>query len=428
MMTTLTRSGDLPIRVVFLTFYYEAWDALADIHAIMLADPRFEVTVISIPRRFTGDSGFAEEEDVSAFFDAAGVDHLRFADSDSFVGLERIRAMAPDYVFINYPWQRNYQPGYRVEHLSEFTKVCVVPYYSLALVNEPGEVGVAPHLFEQRSHQLASLVFTQDASVREAYSHTARGNAHVHLTGTPKIDALVREANDGVTRWPMGPSPHLRMVWAPHHSYGSGWLNFGLFVHVYKEMLEFAQGNLDVDIVLRPHPFLFGTLVSREIVSASELDAWFAAWNALPNTAFDEDGDTGHLFAATDIFVTDGISFIAEFPLATGKPTVFMEKTAHWPFSPLGEIAAEANIRVPDMAGFLDVFEQIRRDGLPDRSSGIAELQRVAAPETSRCAGDDGDFLLTHVFLLIDQARFLALWGFLGETDGDFFADLAKGF
>ena len=368
------------IRVVFLTFYYEAWDALADVHAIMLADPRFEVTVISIPRRFTGDSGFAEEEDVSAFFDAAGVDHLRFTDSDSFAGLERIRAMAPDYVFINYPWQRNYQPGYRVEQLSEFTKVCVVPYYSLALVNEPGEVGVAPHLYEQRSHELASLVFTQDAAVREAYAHTSRGNAHVHLTGTPKIDALVREANDGTTRWPMPPSRNLRMVWAPHHSYSDGWLNFGLFAQIHNEMLAFATDNPDVDIVLRPHPFLFGTLVNREVMTQAQFDEWFAEWNALPNTAFDDDGDTGHLFAATDVFVTDGISFIAEFPLSTGKPTIFMENPAHWPFSPIGEIAADANVRVPDMTSFLAAFEEVRGDGLPDRLPEIAALQQAAQP------------------------------------------------
>lgn len=368
------------IRVVFLTFYYEAWDALADVHAFMLADPRFEVTVVSIPRRFTSHSPFGEEEDVSAFFDAAGVDHLRFTDDDSFAGLERLRSMAPDYVFINYPWQRNYQPGYRVEHLSEFTKVCVVPYYSLALVNEPGEVGVAPHLYEQRSHQLASLVFTQDVAVREAYAHTSRGNAHVHVTGTPKIDALVREANDGRMRWPLAPSNNLRVVWAPHHSYSPGWLNFGMFTQVCDEMLAFARENADVDVVLRPHPFLFGTLVDRGLMTQNELDAWLAAWLVLPNTAFDDDGDTGHLFAATDIFVTDGISFIAEYPLATGKPTIFMENPGHWEFSPIGEIAAAANVRVADMSGFLTVFDEVRREDLPNRTNEIDRLRKWAQP------------------------------------------------
>ena len=83
------------IKVVFLTFYFEAWDALADVHTLMAADARFDVTVASINRRFTGDSGFAEEEQVSAYFDEIGVDHIRLNEVDSFEGLARLRALAP---------------------------------------------------------------------------------------------------------------------------------------------------------------------------------------------------------------------------------------------------------------------------------------------------------------------------------------------
>jgi hypothetical protein len=51
------------IKVVFLVFYHEAWDALAGIHDLMAADSKFEVTVISIPRRFSLEAGFGEESD-----------------------------------------------------------------------------------------------------------------------------------------------------------------------------------------------------------------------------------------------------------------------------------------------------------------------------------------------------------------------------
>ncbi|MEN9342819.1 MAG: hypothetical protein RIR24_406, partial [Actinomycetota bacterium] len=196
--------------MVFLSFYIEAWDALAEIYQRMLENPRFEPTVISIPRRLTGETEYSGEERVSEFYDNLGIEHLRFNFEDSNVGLEKLRDLAPDYVFLNYPWQRNYQPGYRAEQLSEFTKVCQVPYYSFALVNEPGEDGVAPYLYTQRSHQLSSLIFTQDAAVVEAYSRTSRGNSHVHLTGSPKLDSLVSRAVA---------TPHDRytLVWAPHH-------------------------------------------------------------------------------------------------------------------------------------------------------------------------------------------------------------------
>lgn len=377
-----------PIRVVFLTFYFEAWDALADIHTLMAADARFDVTVASIPRRFTGDSGFADEDQVSAYFDEVGVDHIRLNESDSFEGLARLAALEPDYVFINYPWQRNYPPGYRVEQLVTFTRVCYVPYYSLPIVNEPGVTGAAPHLFQQRSHQLASLVFTQDPAVVDGYSHTQRGNGRVHLTGTPKIDALVRQAQSGQTRWPLAPSRNLRMVWAPHHSYSSAWLNFGLFAEIHDAMLNFARRNADIDIVLRPHPFLFGTMVDRELMSADEMSAWLTAWDALPNTAIDENGDAAHLFNATDVFVTDGISFLGEYPLCTGKPTIFMEKPGHWEFSPLGALVAEANIRVNSFAQFEMVLDEIRAHGLPEYYAEINRLRAAASPHPGRAAAE----------------------------------------
>ena len=396
------------IRVVFLTFYYEAWDALADIHTLMAADARFDVTVASIPRRLTGDAGYIDEDAVSAYFDEVGVAHIRLNESDSFEGLARLRALEPDYVFINYPWQRNYPPAYRVDHLVEFTRVCYVPYYLLPIVNEPGVEGAAPHLYQQRSHQLASLVFTQDPAVVEGYAHTSRGNKHVHLTGTPKIDALVRQVNSGITRWPLSPSRNLRMVWAPHHSYSDAWLNFGLFAEIRDAMLDFARTTPGLEIVMRPHPFLFGTMVDRGLMTAEQLTTWLDAWNALSNTAIDEDGDAAHLFNATDLFVTDGISFLGEYPLATGKPTIFLEKPGHWEFSPLGALVAQANIRVNSFAQFAMVFDEIRQHGLPEYYAEINRLRAAVNPHPGRTAAEIIEIVATDFAVgspLIDPAQ-----------------------
>ena len=373
------------IKVVFLTFYFEAWDALDDIHSQMLSDKRFDVTVISIPRRFRADEPFSQEEKVSEFLDAAGIKHLRFNFDDSFVGLAKLRELAPDYVFINYPWQRNYQPGYRVEQLADFTKVAYVPYYSLALVNEPGEFGVTPYLYTQRSNQLASMVFTQDPNTLDAYATTSRGNSYVHLTGTPKIDALVRKVQSGKTNWPL-PAGNRKMVWAPHHSFSADWFNFGMFPQISGSMLQFAKSHPDLDIVMRPHPIMLGNLVSSGVRTKTELEDWLAGWNSLPNTSIDSDGDIAELFAAADIFVTDGISFLGEYPLATGKPTFFFEKEQHWPWSPIGKIASRASIHIHNFAEFEESYDDFIEHGLPDYSAEIEELRAAAQPYPGEAA------------------------------------------
>ena len=376
----MTNSEGGQIRVVFLVFYYEAWDALAGIYDLMRTSSQFDVTVISIPRRFSSEAPFAEEDEVSHYFDRLEVSHLRYNFDDSFEGLERLKALKPDYVFINYPWQRNYQPGYRVDQLNEFTKVCYVPYYSAPLVIEPDQEGVAPHLYMQRSHQLASLVFTQDKNVYLAYANTSRGNEHVYITGTPKLDALVSKVSHGEKSWPLDNPGNFKMIWAPHHSFSKAWLNFGNFPSMFEDMLQFASDNSTVDIVLRPHPLMFRTLIDRDVISESVLEDWLAKWNLLPNTSVDSQDDVALLFGAADLMVTDGISFLAEYPLATNKPGIFFENPEHWPLSDLGELAVRANIKVSTFTEFLEQFKAVRTNGLPDFAKQISNLREVAQP------------------------------------------------
>jgi hypothetical protein len=100
-----------PIRVVFLTFYYEGWDALEGVYQRMLDDERFDPIVVVIPRWLTGYTAFTDIDRIDAFFTDRGIDHLVFDFPDGTEGLAQLEQMSPDYIFINYPWQRNYQPA-----------------------------------------------------------------------------------------------------------------------------------------------------------------------------------------------------------------------------------------------------------------------------------------------------------------------------
>ncbi len=310
------------------------------------------------------------------------------------LGLQMIRDYAPHYSFINYPWQRNYQPEYRVDSLIEFTRVCYVPYYFLPLINEPGETGVAPHIYTQRSHQLASLVFTQDKNVVEAYAGTWRGNKYVHFVGSPKIDAMVAQGQTAA-QWPINSvaragaqaaERHYRIIWAPHHTFETSWCNFGMFLTMYEDMLEFARARRDVEIVLRPHPFMFGTLVELGLLTAAQIRHWREEFEALPNTFIDQSGSYLGLFNAADLMITDGISFLGEYPLVTGKPAAFIEKAEHWGFSPIGEIAAAANVRYASFDEVVEAFDEIKTHGLPDRSAEISALRQAACPNPGESA------------------------------------------
>jgi hypothetical protein len=379
-----------PIRVIFLVFYFEAWDSLDEIYRRMLDDERFEPHVITIPRKLTGYEDFTDEPLVSEFFTERGIAHERFPFEDSQIGLSRLKEIDPDYLFLNYPWQRNYQPGYQIEELSRFTRVCYVPYFSSSLVQEPEHEGIAPHQYTQPTHRLAHLVFLQDSEVKSAFDEADYGN-HVYRTGSPKIDALISSGETATPHWPVnrllesGELP-LHLLWAPHHSYGQNWLNFGVFADMCDEMLDFARRNPSIDVVLRPHPFLFGTLTDRNLMTPEALAAWQKAWAALPNTAIDATTPFPQVFLATDVLLTDGISFLVEYPLVTGRPAIFWEKADHWAFTATGALAAEATIRVKNMAEFEDVLATVQADALPDRSAQIAALLHYVSPHPGQAA------------------------------------------
>jgi CDP-glycerol glycerophosphotransferase (TagB/SpsB family) len=376
---------------VLLGLYFEAWDALDEIYQKMAKDPRFEPIVVSMPRKLTGQLAYAQEDKAHAFFAGKGIPHIRLnsggSGSQNLEGLAILKDLAPDYVFVNYPWQRNYQPAVRFDHLVEFTRLVYVPYFSLVMVDEPddepgggqGDAPVATHLYTQRLHQLASLVFTQEKLVVDAYALTERGNSHVHFTGSPKIDNLRREAQQGKSSWPLSEGK-FKIVWAPHHSYSPHWFNFGVFSKIYLQMLEFAKANSDIQIVLRPHPFLWSTLTDRNVITVEELTSWRARWDALANTYVDEDGSYAELFLATDVLLTDGISFLGEYPLVTGKPTIFFENEGHWEFSATGKLAAASSVKVKTFEELEEVLAVARESGLPNRSEQIQKLIEASSP------------------------------------------------
>ncbi|WP_138274900.1 hypothetical protein [Rhodoluna limnophila] len=368
------------IKVTFLTFYFEAWDALAETHRVMSGDPRFDVTVVAIDRKLTGDEGYGGVADVSAFFDSHGIKHLVNAD---------LAALEPDYIFVNYPWQRNYPPQYRPDKLATIGRIVYVPYYSLPLVAEPvdgvhpesGFEAIGAHLYTQRMHQLASLVFVQDKFLKDAYGKLPRGNDHVHFVGSTKLDALIEEVEEIAESGQLAVRALTTLVWAPHHSYSPHWLNFGVFAKVCWGMLDWAAANPAVRVILRPHPFLFGTLVDREVMTREALDDWLARWRALPNTSIDSESSSAMIFAQADALLTDGISYLAEWPLAMGKPALFMENPEHWMFSDLGELAAAAAVKVDSLDQLAEYLVAV-----PSRTTQIETLRAAAMPYPGEAA------------------------------------------
>jgi hypothetical protein len=102
-------------------------------------------------------------------------------------------------------------------------------------------------------------------------------------------------------------------------------------------------------------------------------------------------------FAAADYLLTDGISFLAEWPLAKGVPGIFMENREHWPFTEIGSLAAAANVVVHEVSELDGLLE-----AMPDRSAAIAALRAAAMPNAGQTAARIVEAVAGDVSVLID--------------------------
>ena len=333
------------IRCVFLVHAIESWDAQIDVYEAMRQDARFDPLVASINRRFPGDAGFGGEEQTSAALTEAGIPHIRLGMEPSWPALDILRALQPDVIFRQSQWETDVPPAFATSRLG-FARICSVPY-GMSIVGKfsPGDRsvgGVNEQSYDQSYHRMAWRVFCETEQTRDYFVQFGHSDPQKFVvSGYPKLARLLR-ARTEPEQWPIAAAGgrRFRVIWAPHYSVATDWLGFGTFDRIYRDFLALARERSDIDFVLKPHPALFPFAVRAGAVPPQELDGFLAAWQELPNCAV-ETGTYAHLFAASDMMVTDGLSFFTEYPIF-GKPLVFFDSARHGPMNALGEAALAA--------------------------------------------------------------------------------------
>jgi hypothetical protein len=348
------------IRCIFLVHAIESWDAQIDVYEAMRRDSRFDPLVASINRRFPGDAGYGGEEQTSAALREAGIPHIRLGMEPSWPALDILRALQPDVIFRQSQWEPDVPPAFATSRLS-FARICSVPY-GMSIVGKfsPSDSsvgGVNEQSFDQYYHRMAWRVFCETEQTRDYFVQFGHSDPEKFVvSGYPKLTRLLR-ARDEEEKWPIASAGdrRFRIVWAPHYSVGTDWLGFGTFDRIHRDFLALARQRPDIEFVLKPHPALFPFAVRVGVLSQQDLDDFLTAWRALPNCAI-ETGTYAHLFAASDMMITDGLSFFTEYPIFE-KPLVFFDSARHVPLNALGDAALAAAHHVTTFAGLQAAVE-----------------------------------------------------------------------
>lgn len=229
-----------------------------------------------------------------------------------------------------------------IEQFTKIFKVFYIPYYGGTIVEDAKFHLEAPGF----KHYWKFLADTQ--ILYEYYISEKIAKENIINLGHPKIEEIYKIRNTP-GKWPIANSKNkLKIIWAPHWScveyIGSktttGLINelkFGLFLKENWNFYNYAKNNPNIQILLRPHPLLNFWLKLNNVYY--EYKNFIETWLTLPNVGIELDGLYNDSFAASDIMITDGASFLIEYPIATNKPIIFMDSGEHKEFNDLGKMA-----------------------------------------------------------------------------------------
>ncbi len=291
-----------------------------------------------------------------------GIEHLRFEKLNPGEGLDYLKSIYPDVIFRQSPWERDIDEEFSIERL-RFSKVCYAPYYGIQFLRHFTPEDPVDYHCDQEFHRKAWAIFVEDATeVFDNFKNSSlmRG-INIVPTGLPKYEHLTGQLSASSR-----PEKNIKTIlWAPHHSFDKNWLGFATFIETHNEILKFLEENKDTfNIIFRPHPLFKTNLVSSGKMTNEQYESVMNRFKELPNFSFSTHSSPHYDFDASDLLLTDGISFLASY-LVTHKPIVWLDSNHHMEFTTLGAKVASGSHRlsIENLPSLQTVIRTILVDG-----------------------------------------------------------------
>lgn len=299
--------GSKPIKVLFLVRENSKW-SYQSLYEEMISSSEFEpLVVVSMLwlSHIGKDKTRANISEDFEFFSKKGINVDYAYKNGSYVDL---REFNPDIVFYDQPW--DLPEIHRPEMVSEFALTCYVPYgFSIGLYKKD---------YTQDFHKLLYKMFLEHDYLKLRYEKMKKGNSkNCFVSGYPKLDSYLEpiKTNEGIWK----DSSKFKIIYAPHHSFEKNGLNMATFKKNGRFILEFAQKHPETTWVFKPHPRFKYALLKNDIMTESEIEEYYREWESVGKIC--TTGDYFDIFKTSDLLITDGCSFLAEY-MPTGNPII----------------------------------------------------------------------------------------------------------
>lgn len=241
-------------------------------------------------------------EECKAFFDSKNMNTVYAYDrkQKQYISLDKLGI---DILFYQQPWEvAEIQQPIKA---SASMLTCYSPY-GLHLIEFYGS-------YMEHFHRYLWKMFVENDQITECLNKKVKTPiTNCQNVGYPKLDIYFEEEKtDKKADKPM-------IIYAPHHSFEADGILCATFQSNGKDILKLAQKyKNEINWVFKPHPRFKQAAIRNGIMSESEVEAYYAAWEKL-GTIY-EGGDYFDLFRQSAGLITDCCSFLGEY-LPTQKP------------------------------------------------------------------------------------------------------------
>ena len=301
------------IKLVFVVWMTEMWNSLRSVYEVAAQNPDFDVYILAQPH-ITDVKNMQGQNPayilLSSLYGSKNV--LNACEHGNWFDLA---ALQPDYVFYSYPYELYYHELYKASRVREFAKICLIQYgYNF----EIDATFCISHNFDFLKN--VALHFTANETIKTQLEKCyARKN-----TDYPKIEHFGYSRFDLLT----GAESEVQkncVLWTPRWTdSGQKFNKQSHFLSYYKQFLSFAEKHVDIHLIIRPHPLMFGNFLRKGVMAQDEIDAFKAKCAALRNMELDENADYIPSVDKAAVIVSDFSALLAEY-FVMQKPVIYCD-------------------------------------------------------------------------------------------------------
>lgn len=221
-----------------------------------------------------------------------------------------LKNLNPDIVFYQQMW--DVPDINKPAEVSKYSLTAYCPYGS-QLLDYNKEYTNNFHRF------LWLYICEHDLNIKRFESYQKGNSKNCKSFGYPKLDVYMEKHEITPSRYWREPEK-IKIIYAPHHSFGEKTLNMGTFLNNGEFIQKLAKNYSDTTTwIFKPHPKLKFTLENDKYMTKEEIKKYWAEWDTIGKIC--EDGDYWDIFRTSDLMITDCVSFLTEY-LPSGKPLI----------------------------------------------------------------------------------------------------------